>query len=318
MTPSIYHCAIWPEFEAKQLRHPTIQGDHIESNRAGGAYCISYEAGLMIRGLSDSKKALLTTWLINQRLQGVPEPEVTKEVLAYIETVRPLSVQARAERLLRFVAIQATDVGTGTSVETRDGGSLAWSESIGGHEARYFYSYLQEKGWISGHITGGGFSGVVTVDGYARLAESEVTTVFSQAFVAMWFDNSMDDAFDNGIAPAIEAAGYQPFRIDRKPDVVKIDDEIIAGIRGSRILVADFTQYAREARGGVYFEAGFAMGLGIPVIFMCRADCVEYLHFDTRQYNHIVWENPEQLRVDLLNRIRARIGQGPLRADQGA
>ncbi len=152
------------------------------------------------------------------------------------------------------------------------------------------------------------------MDGYARLAESEADTVFTQAFIAMWFDSSMDDAFDNGIAPAVESAGYQPFRIDRKPNVVKIDDEIVGEIRRSRFLVADFTQYAREARGGVYFEAGFAMGLGIPVIFACRKDVVDAnnLHFDTRQYAHIVWENPEQLRVDLLNRIRARIGQGPL------
>lgn len=123
----------------------------------------------------------------------------------------------------------------------------------------------------------------------------------------MWFDASMDDAYEKGIKPAIEEAGYEAMIINRKPDVVKIDDEIIAEIRRSRFLVADFTQHEKEARGGVYFEAGFAEGLGLPVIYTCRKDSVGNVHFDTRQYAHIVWETPDELRQGLLNRIRARI-----------
>ncbi len=136
----------------------------------------------------------------------------------------------------------------------------------------------------------------------------------------MWFDPSTNDALHQGIEPAISGAGYRPFRIDQKPDLVKIDDEIMAEIRRSRFLVADFTQHEREARGGVYYEAGFAEGLSIPVIYTCRKDVVDAnnLHFDTRQYAHIVWESPEELRIGLLNRIRARIGPGPLARGQGS
>ncbi len=81
----------------------------------------------------------------------------------------------------------------------------------------------------------------------------------------------------------------------------KIDDLIIAEIRKSGLLVADFT----GQRGGVYFEAGFAMGLGIPVICTCRNDDVEKLHFDTRQYNHIVWTDAADLKEKLQLRIEA-------------
>ena len=76
-------------------------------------------------------------------------------------------------------------------------------------------------------------------------------------------------------------------------------------------MVADFTQGEDGARGGVYFEAGFAQGLGIPVIYSCHKDSIDKLHFDTRQYAHIVWKNSKELRVGLLNRIRARIVNGP-------
>ena len=95
----------------------------------------------------------------------------------------------------------------------------------------------------------------------------------------------------------------------QKEHVNKIDDEIIAEIRRSRFLVADFTQGQDGARGGVYFEAGFAFGLGIPVIYTCRKDMIEKLAFDTRQYNHIFWECNEDLRRSLGNRIAATIGR---------
>ncbi len=129
----------------------------------------------------------------------------------------------------------------------------------------------------------------------------------------MWFDDSMDAVYKRGIAPGIEDAGYSSLRIDEKPDVNKIDDEIIAGIRRSRFVVADFTHGDEGTRGGVYFEAGFAYGLNIPVIYTCRNDMVDELHFDTRQYAHIVWESDDmdEFRTKLRDRILARIGEGP-------
>lgn len=127
----------------------------------------------------------------------------------------------------------------------------------------------------------------------------------------MWFKDEMSGAFERGIEPAIEGSGYATMRIDRKEHLAKVDEEIIAEIRRSRFLVADFSHGDDGARGGVYFEAGFAHGLGIPVIYTCRKSDIDKLHFDTRQYNHIVWETPEELRTALKNRILAVIGEGP-------
>ena len=127
----------------------------------------------------------------------------------------------------------------------------------------------------------------------------------------MWFDDSMEEAYEQGMQPAIEAVGYSPLRIDREEFVGKIDDAIIAEIRRSRFVVADFTHGDGGARGGVYYEAGFAHGLDLPVIFTCRSDMIDKVHFDTRQFNHIVWENPDDLREKLANRIGSVIGDGP-------
>jgi hypothetical protein len=154
-----------------------------------------------------------------------------------------------------------------------------------------------------------------TASGWERIESLETkATSNEQAFVAMWFDASMNEAYANGFLPAIEKAGYKPLRIDKKHHIDKIDDEIIAEIRRSRFVVSDFTCEPSKVRGGVYFEAGFAMGLGIPVIWTAKDTSVNDLHFDTRQYNHIVWTTPSELYEQLLMRIGAVIGDGPLTA----
>ena len=129
----------------------------------------------------------------------------------------------------------------------------------------------------------------------------------------MWFDKSMNEAYEIGVRPGIEKSGYMAVRIDRQEHNNRIDDEIIAEIRRSRFVVADFTQGDEGARGGVYYEAGFAHGFGIPVIFSCRADCLKRVHFDTRQYNHIVWTKHDELRDAIRNRIVATVGEGPVK-----
>ena len=136
-----------------------------------------------------------------------------------------------------------------------------------------------------------------------------------RCFVAIWFDSSMNEVYDNAMEPAIKRAGYEPVRIDRQPDLIdKIDDAIVAEIRRSRFLVADFTHGETGARGGVYYEAGFAHGLDIPVIFTCRSDKIDQVHFDTRQFNHIVWDNGDfdGFGKSLTDRIVASIGEGPI------
>ena len=192
--------------------------------------------------------------------------------------------------------------------------AFAQSESIDRHEVSFLLGYLEEQGWLKKPHREMKDKFILTVEGYARLAELDnVATDSSQGFVAMWFDDSMKDTYEIGIRPGIEDAGYEARRIDRIEHINKIDDEIIAEIRRSRFVVADFTHGDTGARGGVYYEAGFAHGLNIPVIFTCREDILMDIHFDTRQYNHIAWDSGklEEFRKELADRISAVIGDGP-------
>lgn len=154
----------------------------------------------------------------------------------------------------------------------------------------------------------------LTAKGYDYLSQLNKNLDSQIGFCAMWFHESMNPIWDNAIEPAIANAGYQPLRIDKKDHANRIDDEIFADIRRSRFVVADFTHGDSGIRGGVYFEAGFAQGLGLPVIWTCREDMLSehQLHFDIRQYNFLSWidGNLDDFKSRLQKRIEAILGRG--------
>ena len=84
---------------------------------------------------------------------------------------------------------------------------------------------------------------------------------------------------------------------------VTINDALIAEIRKCKFLVADFTQH----KHGVYFEAGFALGLKRPVIYLCHQDDFEQTHFDTNHYPHIRYQKLDELAQKLRDKIEAWI-----------
>ncbi len=156
----------------------------------------------------------------------------------------------------------------------------------------------------------------LTSEGHKLVDKAQRKYVASeQGFVAMWFGKEekdvkeMDKIYEAGIELGIEKAGYKALRISDKEFVGEIVDEIIAEIQRSRFLVADFT----GNRGGVYYEAGFARGLNIPVFYTVRKGDEDQLHFDISHLNQIIWETPEDLARKLDKRIRAIIGEGPHR-----
>jgi hypothetical protein len=194
---------------------------------------------------------------------------------------------------------------TGTFTVERDITSLCFCHTV--REAFEMLRQLESERWIAPTEPGSGKHSalIVTPEGWRRIEKLRKPGRDSrQAFVAMWFNPDRVRVFDDGFKPAIEAdERTKAFRVDRKEHNQKIDDEIVAEIRRSRYLVADFT----GNRGGVYFEAGFALGLGLPVIWCVEQGQEKDLHFDTRQFNHVTYADPADLKAKLVNRIRATI-----------
>lgn len=301
-------------------------GFSVFSKRAGGGYGIAREAKQLVEQLSNIEQAKLTTWLVEQRRLGVERPIVDGDVLAGLQARPVLTFSDQQDRLL--LGLQEFGVARpGAEFFVRPDGEynhyraatdhlMALVEVTHGRELLGLIDLVAKRGFIS--FDGGNIQ--ILPDGYARLAEIETGGANTrQAFVAMWFADEMKEPWRLGFAPGIRDAGYEPFRIDGKEHNNKIDDEIVAEIKRSRFLIADFTCGAEKVkgkpvaipRGGVYYEAGLAHGLGMEVIFSCRADRINDLHFDTRQFAHIVWNNPRELRDALYNRIAATVKEAP-------
>lgn len=239
---------------------------------------------------------------------------ISEEVLSKLAELRtPLFVE-KAEKLLLYLVAKFPEPGTKFSYSSPTGKlefqAAAWA--LNTTELDFIVqNYLVETRKFLLFETGF----IITPDGWTYLDSLRRGNPQSHiGFIAMWFSDEVKPAW-LAMDKAIRIAGYSPLRIDQKQHNNKIDDEIVAGIRRSKFLVADFT----GQRGGVYFEAGLAMGLGLQVIWLCRHDDLKKVHFDTRQYNFILWEADklDELTKALRNRIEATIGKGPI-IDQAA
>lgn len=319
-------CPIWST-SAKVSNGP-IDGKTVISPRAGGKYFISDTTESVLQGKpKDQKKKLnvrLTTWLVEQRRAGIQCPEINTRTVDEANMWDGMGITERADRILQYLSDHSEYLGVKVIYSAPFYSTiiqenityfelLAYSGSEDSKDFTFLLDYLSQQDYIEhGKQPDQTYWCILKVKGHKRLEElGKINIDSSTVFVAMWFHDSMNTAWEDGIEPAIKAAGYKPIRIDEKHHIGKIDDEIIAEIRRAKFVVADFTQGEDGARGGVYYEAGFAHGLNIPVIFTCRASSLQNLHFDTRQYNHISWETEKQLMEELYNRICAVIGEGP-------
>jgi nucleoside 2-deoxyribosyltransferase len=309
-------CAIWKT--PAQLLESAGDFEVFDSPRTGGKYWISGSAVGQVLPLNDHAKRLLTTWICEQRRAGMEIPKISQSVLDLVKSRQRLPVTERLTAALLFLGRNIRDLGDRVSVgaegEVDTLRCMAETESNGINEMSELFTMLHDTGYIQGSFSLGGHVEVCpTTAGWQEIDRlNRPKNDSSQAFVAMWFSPATNDAYSFGIEPALNASGYKAVRIDKKEHNNKIDDEIIAEIRRSRFLIADFTCESKSVRGGVYYEAGFAQGLGIPVIWTCKDTSLADLHFDTRQFAHIVWRDAADLFVQLKNRIGATMGDGPL------
>ena len=313
-------CAIWGT-PAEVWHVPNQDAFRVRSDRAGGDYRITGMAATTINAgnVDAPTKAKLTTALVDRRRDGDDAPWVNHNLLEGAMRASALTHAARASRLLRYIADRELSLPSQpVSLGNEDPGALAHSESWTGTQLQVLVKHLeQEQSLEIGLRTFSAILCTVTVSGHSELDTGRVRET-KQVFVAMWFGSEMNSAYERGIEPGIRDAGFIPMRIDEKKDANRIDDDIIAEIKKSRFVVADMTHGPDGVRGSVYYEAGFAHGRDLEVIYCCRQDCIDRLPFDTRQYHHIVWDTPEKLRRELTERIRARIGAssgGTIRPD---
>lgn len=331
-------CPIWGtetyEFDKSGDRY------RVGSHRAGGSFEIS---GSALSALDDSldgwKKIALTEYIFMQNAGGTV-PYIDTQLISGIRPARKLSSKAKLDRF--FAALRDCYPSFGEIFSEREfpvrenGQYLAAAINSGFVDAGYarelqlLFDALGERGFVD-------FATPEKREGRLRITQAgweyldslgASLSLSDQIFVAMWFGtDEQTKLYVEAIKPAIESAGYLPVRIDATEHNEKIDDQIMAEIRKSKAVIVDLTcglakpegdwsraKVVGAPRGGVFFEAGFARGLAIPVIWTVKkdiADVENVVHFDVRQYNQIRWGSDlmdfkERLRL----RIEATLGRG--------
>jgi nucleoside 2-deoxyribosyltransferase len=109
-------------------------------------------------------------------------------------------------------------------------------------------------------------------------------------------------------------------RVDRINHNKDVDDKIIEELRVADLVLADLT-YARPS---VYFEAGYAQGRPIPVIFTARRDHIgksatddaRRIHFDLQMRNVIGWTSPTDIKFFQKLARRIALVTAPLTKDR--
>lgn len=171
-------------------------------------------------------------------------------------------------------------------------------------EVEYMLKYLEEVGYIeyySGPTAEDTTDIAITPFGYKRIDELQKNSSYGKSvLVAMKFGEDtikLREAIRKGISDA----DYIAIFIDEVQHNDFITPELLKHIRDSKFVVVDLT----HQNNGAYFEEGYAMGIGKPVIQLCQKDT--RLHFDIAQKNTIMWDTEDDIPERLTNRIRATI-----------
>ena len=324
--PYTDNCLIWNEGHAStitELWEPTgpnsyvLRGHWVISERAGGSYVLWQKTKPLVESLNEQEKARLTTWVIDQRVQGDFAPEITKENVEYAKQRHNLQIQERAERLLNCLASQADTIGTGIDIQADTHSPYAWSESTRWEEVVYLLNYLRDSGWLDHtgthnriDTTSGLVQGVVTVAGFNQISDPPFATDTSQAFVEVSkmtvnsvfqekqftlnerlifvlspFGEPFDTIFTDHVKPTVEKIErLNCLRADDIYDNRPVIDDIWRFTNEARMLIAELT----GKNANVFYEAGLAHAIGKEVILIAQS--MNDVPFDLKHRRCIVYE----------------------------
>ena len=218
-------------------------------------------------GLHQTIRHKFSAWTRAKKESGQAAPLISQDTFdAIVSSFPNYSIADKQRLLIQTLAEQTSHPGESVYLNYRSLWPRVWAS--GSDEVYNLANALHDRRLIAFTQK----SGDQTIDhcqitpaGWGYLDKIENRTLdSSQTFVAMRFDPSMDSAWIDGIKPALERAGYMPYRVDNDVSHLgRIDARIEMEIKRSRFLVADVT----GGRQGVYYEAGYAMGYLSPMDF---------------------------------------------------
>lgn len=282
---------------------PERDAEHITCPNCG-SYEITWEASVEpLKDIQLKEKRLISSFIRKNSTGNNPLHVTThflKKIPDLILPIKNITSEQRIDDIVKYIAENTKKIGSPVTIGGNNTFPLFYCQDEG--EFFTIIDWMEKSNLIKWYAEA--YSVILERNGWQKYEELKEKNIESRkVFIAMNFDKELDEVFFNAIQPACAECNLIPMRIDLVEHNEKICDKIIAEIKESGLLIADFT----GQKHGVYFEAGYAQGFGIKVIWTCKKGEEDKLHFDTRQYNHIIWENLDDLKKQLINRIKATI-----------
>lgn len=210
------------------------------------------------------------------------------DAAAKVAVPRDTDLASKGEYLMRFLRRKSKSLAETVVLSPNE---LSVGFCANKQEMRFCLDYLAGKGLIeedTSHKQPNALCYRLTPAGWATL--DSVLKPGEKAIAMVCLPSGGKDAdlfWTQGVSLAITSAGLTAVRADSKECANKITDEIIVGIKKARCVVADLTGQSPL----VYFQAGLAMGLGLPVYWTCEAGDLadKKLMVDTRQQIITPW-----------------------------
>jgi hypothetical protein len=260
-----------------------------------------------LKDLSNRQRSILSHRLRRMQRSKAPPPEILGSLLPKADDPLP-SPAEQADSLILWIGDHQDSPAEALNVSLPDVSAYIGAAIAGSNQGSALMWLLQQD--PVNHLLEGK-RGIVqlTMAGWQRYeALKRAEPESRRAFMAMKFGNTeLDGVVNKHFKPAVARAGFE-FRdmTDGQPAGL-IDDQMRVALRTSRFVIADLT----DENNGAYWEAGFAEGLGRPVIYTCRKKEWDEgkAHFDTSHLNTIVWDpgNLEDAATRLTATIRATL-----------
>jgi hypothetical protein len=183
-------------------------------------------------------------------------------------------------------------------------------------EVQFLFQSLEAQDLVTGNIYDSSATVRLSLRGWATLDEMKRSAVRTRrAMVAMPFGNEhLDRVLNEVFRPAVRRTGFQLYRLDDEPTAGLIDNRLRVAIRTARFLIVELTL----SNQGAYWEAGFAEGVGKPVIYTCDKRFFDKaapyegcsgVHFDVNHHQHVLWQPDNVMAAEnaLVAAIRATL-----------
>lgn len=282
-----------------------------------GRFRISREA-IVDRMLEDGRASRKTVRaILSHRVReaadaGQPPPLLTEKWLEDFIAGKPRlpNVAEQAANIIRLIGDYASEEG-----DPMPELPISWGAKVGSISRDFavrLTSQLAADGLITGDKAGPSASRHelinldLTLRGWEQFdAEQRGQFAGAYGFIALRFGDPVLDPFlRDVIKPAVSKVGYQLVDMRDTAEAGIIDNLLRVRIRDAAFVLVDLT----HDNAGAYWEAGYAEGLGKPVLYLCERSkfAIAKTHFDTNHCTTVCWNSgaADKFEAELVATLR--------------